>query len=79
MNKITGPRETIGNLIVNTGFKEHDAISLKISLLNIRLGLKTIMGGAWTYERLAKNAASKLGLSYADAHRLGIDALIEQV
>jgi hypothetical protein len=72
-------REITGDLIVNTGFAEHDAIQGKIHALNIKLGLRTIMGGAWTYDRLAKNAASKLGLSYADAHRLGIDALIEQV
>lgn len=68
-----------GNLIVNSGFKEHDDIQGKISALNYKLGLKTILGGAWTYDKLAHNGASILNISFADAYRLGIDKLIELV
>ena len=62
-----------GNLIVNNGFKEHDNIQGKIYALNHRLGLKTIMGGAWTYDKLARNAAVKLSISFFDnlTHLLG--------
>ena len=70
-------RNTEGNMIVNTGFKEHDAIVGVITKFNISKGLKTIMGGAWTYERLAKNGANKLRIDYAEAYRMGVDRLIE--
>lgn len=68
---------TEGNLIINTGFKEHDQIQSKIDKFNFTKGLKSIMQGAWTYDKLAKNAAKKLNVSFEHAYRLGIDELIE--
>lgn len=70
---------TDGNLIINQGFKEHDEIQAKILAFNFSKGLKTILGGAWTYEKLAKNASKKLNISYQDAYKLGIDKLLDQV
>jgi len=68
-----------GNLIVNSGFKEHDEIQQKISSLNYKKGLKTILGGAWTYDKLATNASKILNISFPDAYKLGIDQLIKLV
>ena len=72
-------RQTEGNLIVNVGFKEHDEIQGKIHALNYRLGLKTIMSGAWTYDKLALNGAKALNIPFRDAYKLGIDELIKLI
>lgn len=68
-----------GNLIVSNGFKEHDNIQSKISALNHSLGLKTILSGAWTYEKLAKNGARVLNITYTEAYKLGPDELIKLI
>lgn len=73
------PNLITGDLIINKGFKEHDEIQGKISNLNFSKGLKTILSGAWTYEKLAKNASTILNISYPDAYRLGVDKLISLV
>lgn len=35
------------------------------------------MGGAWTYDKLAKNASEKFKISFKDSYRLGVDILIK--
>jgi hypothetical protein len=69
-----------GNLIISTvNWDAHDTIQSKIADFNFSKGLKTIMSGAWTYEKLAKNAADKLNISYQDAYKMGVDELLKLV
>lgn len=79
MNSKLKIMNTEGNLIVNTGFKEHDEIQSKIYAFNFSKGLKIVMQGAWNYDKLAKNASTKLGISFAEAYMLGIDELLKLV
>jgi hypothetical protein len=74
--KTTTPAIVGGDLIVASGLKEHDEIQSKISAFNFSKGLKTIMQGAWTYDKLAKNAATKMNISFKEAYKLGVDKLL---
>ena len=73
----TDIRNTQGRLIINKGFKEHDEIRSKIWAFNYSKGLRHVLDGAWTYEKLAQNASDKLGIPFNDAWKLGVDVLIE--
>ena len=76
---VMNARLTEGNLIVNKGFAEHDAIQSKIAKLNHSLGLRSILSGAWTYDKLAHNGAKVLNISFSDAYRLGFDELVKYI
>ena len=65
--------------LTDSDFKQHDEIKSKIAKLNYKLGLKSIMCGAWTYDKLAKNASKKLNISYQNAYKMGVDKLISIV
>jgi hypothetical protein len=62
--------------ITNTDswWKPIDEMRKKITDYNYANGLKTIMGGAWTYDKLVQNARKK---GYTDAGCLSVEQLIE--
>lgn len=55
-------------------WKSIDDMRKKISDYNFSKGLKTIMGGAWTYDKLVQNARKK---GYTDANCLSVEQLIQ--
>lgn len=55
-------------------WKPIDEMRMKIDRYNMSKGLKTIMGGAWTYDKLVQNAR-KIG--YTDVECISVDKLIE--
>ena len=55
-------------------WKPIDEMRKKIIDYNFSKGLKTIMGGAWTYEKLVQNARKK---GYTNADCLSVEQLIQ--
>lgn len=55
-------------------WKSIDEMRKKISDYNFSKGLKTIMGGAWTYDKLVQNARKK---GYTNADCLSVEQLIQ--
>ena len=55
-------------------WKHIDEMRKKISDYNFSKGLKTIMGGAWTYDKLVQNARKK---GYTNADCLSVEQLIQ--
>jgi hypothetical protein len=62
--------------LTNTDYwwKSIDEARSKITNYNISKGLKTIIGGAWTYDKLVRNAIKH---GYANAECLSVDELIQ--
>jgi uncharacterized hydantoinase/oxoprolinase family protein len=50
-----------------------------IHKFNKEKGLKTIMSGAWTYDKLVQNAIEKLGINFREASEIDIIGLIKLV
>jgi hypothetical protein len=55
-------------------WKSIDEMRKKITDYNRAKGLKTIMGGAWTYDKLVQNARKK---GYTNADSLSVEQLIQ--
>jgi hypothetical protein len=55
-------------------WKNIDDARKKITNYNYSKGLKTIMSGAWTYDKLVNNATKK---GYANADSLSVEKLIQ--
>jgi hypothetical protein len=55
-------------------WKPIDEMRKKITDYNHLKGLKTIMSGAWTYDKLVQNARKK---GYTDAECISVEGLIE--
>ncbi len=55
-------------------WKHIDEARKKITDYNFSKGLKTIMGGAWTYDKLVNYAIKK---GYANADSLSVEELIQ--
>ena len=55
-------------------WKSIDEMRKKIIDYNFSKGLKTIMGGAWTYDKLVQNARKK---GYTNADCLSVEQLIQ--
>jgi len=55
-------------------WKPIDEMRMKIYRYNRDKGLKTIMGGAWTYDKLVQNARKK---GYTDVDCLSVEKLIK--
>ena len=55
-------------------WKPIDEIRKKITDYNYAKGLKTIMGGAWNYDKLVQNARKK---GYTNADNLSVEELIQ--
>lgn len=62
--------------ITNTDswWKPIDEMNMKIDRYNRSKGLKTIMGGAWTYDKLVQNAKKK---GCIDVECMSVEKLIE--
>lgn len=54
-------------------WKPIDEIRMKIDRYNRSKGLKTIMGGAWSYDKLVQNARKK---GYTNADCISVEQLI---
>ena len=55
-------------------WKPIDEMRMTIDRYNRDKGLKTIMGGAWTYDKLVQNARKK---GYTDVDCLSVEKLIK--
>lgn len=58
----------------DTWWRNIDEVRRKISDFNHAKGLKTIMGGAWTYDKLVINARKN---GYINADHLSVEELIK--
>lgn len=64
--------ETLTN--TDSWWKPVDEMRKKITDYNYSKGLKTIMAGAWTYDKLVQNARKK---GYTNADCFSVEKLIE--
>jgi hypothetical protein len=66
--------DTEGVTNTDSWWKPIDEARKKITDYNFSKGLKTIIGGAWTYDKLVNNATKK---GYANADSLSVEELIQ--